>query len=76
MEGVKPSCRRCVFVQTGTGCVLGMDLDRGGPTKILGHVSFKNTTQKISVEPAPIRGGHGGAYYFRNSRGESVADDV
>ena len=28
MEGVKPSRRR-VFVQTETGCVLGMDLDRG-----------------------------------------------
>nr|GEV71836.1 phosphatidylinositol 4-kinase gamma 5-like [Tanacetum cinerariifolium] len=29
MEGVKRSCRRHVFVQTETGRVLGMDLDRG-----------------------------------------------
>nr|GEY36357.1 hypothetical protein [Tanacetum cinerariifolium] len=123
MEGVKPSYRRRVFVQTETDRVLGMDLDRGdnahtvkrrlpialsvpieessltfgdmvrkndlsasdqsGPTEILGHsVSFKNPKQlvkeivkamKIGVDPVPVRGGLGGAYYFRNSRGESVA---
>nr|GEZ16263.1 phosphatidylinositol 4-kinase gamma 7-like [Tanacetum cinerariifolium]GEZ23593.1 phosphatidylinositol 4-kinase gamma 7-like [Tanacetum cinerariifolium] len=155
MEGVKPSSTRRVFVQTETGCVLGMDLDRGdnahtvkrrlqialslpveessltfgdmvlkndlsavrndspllltrnhihrcssspclsptgrdmqqrdksGPIEILGHsISFKKTKQlvkeivkamKIGVEPIPVQGGLGGAYYFRNSRGESVA---
>ncbi|CBI27403.3 unnamed protein product, partial [Vitis vinifera] len=29
MEGKQPAGRRRVFVQTETGCVLGMDLDRG-----------------------------------------------
>ncbi|PWA91646.1 phosphoinositide 4-kinase gamma 7 [Artemisia annua] len=154
MKGVKPSRRR-VFVQTETGCVLGMDLDQGdnahtlkrrlqialnvpvegsslafgdmvlkndlsavrndspllltrnhihrcssspclsptgkdmqqrdqsGPIEILGHsVSFKKTKQlvkeivkamKVGVEAIPVQGGLAGAYYFRNSRGESVA---
>ncbi|KAI3729618.1 hypothetical protein L6452_18279 [Arctium lappa] len=155
MEGVKPSGRRRVFVQTETGCVLGMELDRSdnahtvkrrlqialnvpveessltfgdmvlkndlsairhdspllltrnlihrsssspclsptgrdmqqrdqsGPIEILGHSSsFKKTKQlvkeivkamKIGVDPIPVQSGLGGAYYFRNSRGESVA---
>lgn len=155
MEGVKPSGRRRVFVQTETGCVLGMDLDRSdnahtvkrrlqialnvpveessltfgdmvlkndlsairndspllltrnlihrsssspclsptgrdmqqrdrsGPIEILGHSSsFKKTKQivkeivkamKIGVDPIPVQSGLGGAYYFRNSRGECVA---
>ena len=29
MEGKQPAGRRRVFVQTETGCVLGMELDRG-----------------------------------------------
>ncbi|KAI3717584.1 hypothetical protein L1987_69299 [Smallanthus sonchifolius] len=155
MEVVKPSGRRRVFVQTETGCVLGMELDRSdnahtvkrrlqvalnvpveetslsfgdtvlkndlsavrndsplllkrnvlhrssstpclsptgrdvqprdwsGPVEILGHSSsFRKTKQlvkeivkamKIGVEPIPVQSGLGGAYYFRNSRGESVA---
>ncbi|GFZ00188.1 phosphoinositide 4-kinase gamma 7 [Actinidia rufa] len=154
MEG-KPTGRRRVFVQTETGCVLGMELDRSdnahtvkrrlqlalnvpteessltfgdmvlkndlsairndspllltrnllhrssstpclsptgrdiqqrdqsGPIEILGHsISFARTRQlvkeivkamKIGVDPIPVHSGLGGAYYFRNSRGESVA---
>ncbi|KAK1423207.1 hypothetical protein QVD17_18503 [Tagetes erecta] len=155
MEVVKPPSRRRVFVQTETGCVLGMELDRSdnahtvkrrlqvalnvpveessltfgdmvfkndlsavrndspllltrnvmhrsssspclsptgrdmqprdwsGPIEILGHSDrFKKTKQivkeivkgmKIGVDPIPVQSGLGGAYYFRNSRGESVA---
>ena len=151
----KPTGRRRVFVQTETGCVLGMELDRSdnahtvkrrlqlalnvpteessltfgdmvlkndlsairndspllltrnllhrssstpclsptgrdiqqrdqsGPIEILGHsISFARTKQlvkeivkamKIGVDPIPVHSGLGGAYYFRNSRGESVA---
>ncbi|KAG8366498.1 hypothetical protein BUALT_Bualt17G0086300 [Buddleja alternifolia] len=154
MEG-KPTGRRRVFVQTETGCVLGMELDRSdnahtvkrrlqlalnfpieessltfgdmvlnndlsairndspllltrnlmhrssstpclspsgrdiqqrdqsGPIEILGHsASFAKTKQlvkeivkamKNGVEPLPVHSGLGGAYYFRNVRGESVA---
>ncbi|KAI3719947.1 hypothetical protein L6452_20853 [Arctium lappa] len=155
MEGVKPTGRRRVFVQTESGCVLGMELDRSdnahmvkrrlqialnfpieesslsfgdmilnndlsairndspllltrnvlhrssstpclsptgrdihqrdqsGPVEILGHSSsFVRTKQivdevviaiKTGVDPIPVHSGLGGAYYFRNSRGESVA---
>ncbi|KAL2559143.1 Phosphatidylinositol 4-kinase gamma 7 [Forsythia ovata] len=154
MEG-KPSGRRRVFVQTETGCVLGMELDRrdnvhtvkrrlqialnfpteessltfgdmvlkndlsairndspllltrnlihrssstpclsptgrdiqqrdrSGPIEILGDANrFAKIKQlvkeivkaiKYGVDPIPAHGGLGGAYYFRNSRGESVA---
>ncbi|XP_047307408.1 phosphatidylinositol 4-kinase gamma 7-like [Impatiens glandulifera] len=154
MEG-KPSARRRVFVQTETGCVLGMELDRSdnvhtikrrlrialnvstdessltfgdlvlkndlsavrndspllltrnsihrssstpclsptgrdnqhrdwsGPIEILGQSTrFARTKllvkeivkgMKIGVEPLPVHSGLGGAYYFRNSRGECVA---
>ncbi|XP_011079569.1 phosphatidylinositol 4-kinase gamma 5-like [Sesamum indicum] len=154
MEG-KPTCRRRVFVQTETGCVLGMELDRSdnahtvkrrlqlalnfpveessltfgdmilkndlsavrnhspllltrnlmhrssstpclsptgrdiqqndqsGPIEILGHSNrFAKTKQlvkeivkamKNGVDPLPVHSGLGGAYYFRNVRGESVA---
>ncbi|CAA3001061.1 phosphatidylinositol 4-kinase gamma 7-like [Olea europaea var. sylvestris] len=151
----KPAGRRRVFVQTETGCVLGMELDRSdnantvkrrlqlalnfpteessltfgdmvlkndlsavrndspllltrnvmhrssstpclsptgrdiqqrdqsGPIEILGHSNcFAKTKQlvkeivkamKNGVDPLPVHSGLGGAYYFRNSRGESVA---
>lgn len=154
MEG-KSTGRRRVFVQTETGCVLGMELDRSdnahtvkrrlqlalnvpieescltigdtvlkndlsairndspllltrnllhrssstpclsptgrdvqqrdqsGPIEILGHSnSFVRTKQlvkeivkamKTGVDPLPVHSGLGGAYYFRNIRGESVA---
>ncbi|KAL2484721.1 Phosphatidylinositol 4-kinase gamma 7 [Abeliophyllum distichum] len=151
----KPAGRRRVFVQTETGCVLGMELDRSdnahtvkrrlqlalnfpteessltfgdmvlkndlsavrndspllltrnvmhrssstpclsptgrdiqqrdqsGPIEILGHSNnFTKTKQlvkeivkamKNGVDPIPVHSGLGGAYYFRNSRGESLA---
>ncbi|KAM0047781.1 putative 1-phosphatidylinositol 4-kinase [Helianthus debilis subsp. tardiflorus] len=155
IDGAKTTGRRRVFVQTETGCVLGMELDRSdsahmvkrrlqialnvpieessltfgdmvlnndlsairndspllltrnllhrssstpclsptgrdiqqkdqsGPVEILGHssrfVRAKHLVDevvkamKIGVDPIPVHGGLGGAYYFRNSRGESVA---
>lgn len=155
MEGKQPTGRRRVFVQTDTGCVLGMELDRSdnahtvkrrlqialnvptdessltfgdmvlkndlsavgndapllltrnilhrssstpclsptgrdiqhrdqsGPIEILGHSDRFNRTKqlvgeiikaiKIGVDPIPVHSGLGGAYYFRNNRGESVA---
>ncbi|XP_022961733.1 phosphatidylinositol 4-kinase gamma 7-like [Cucurbita moschata] len=155
MEGKLSSGRRRVFVQTDTGCVLGMELDRSdnahtvkrrlqlalnvptdessltfgdmvlkndlsavrndspllltrnilhrssstpclsptgrdiqqrdqsGPIEILGHSDrFIRTKQlvgeitkaiKVGVDPIPVHSGLGGAYYFRNNRGESVA---
>uniref|UniRef100_A0A5B6ZP33 1-phosphatidylinositol 4-kinase n=1 Tax=Davidia involucrata TaxID=16924 RepID=A0A5B6ZP33_DAVIN len=154
MEG-KPAGWRRVFVQTETGCVLGMELDRSdnahtvkrrlqlalnvpteessltfgdmvlkndlsaiqndspllltrnllhrssstpclsptgreiqqrdqsGPIEILGHPDSFNRTRllvneivkamKIGVDPIPVHSGLGGAYYFRDNRGESVA---
>ncbi|KDP31411.1 hypothetical protein JCGZ_11787 [Jatropha curcas] len=154
IEGKQPAGRRRVFVQTETGCVLGMELDRGdnahtvkrrlqlalnvptdessltfgdmvlkndlsavrndspllltrnflhrssstpclsptgkdvqqrdqsGLIEILGQSnSFAKMKQmvkesvkaiKMGVDPIPVHSGLGGAYYFRNSRGESV----
>lgn len=151
----KSSCSRRVFVQTETGCVLGMELnrsdnvntvkrrlqlalnfpieessltfgdmvlkndlsairndspllltrnlmhrssstpclsptgkdnqqrDQSGPIEILGNSSrfaktkplVKETIKAIKngVDPIPAQGGLGGAYYFRNVRGDSVA---
>ncbi|KAG2706872.1 hypothetical protein I3760_05G122400 [Carya illinoinensis] len=155
IEGKQPAGRRRVFVQTETGCVLGMELDRGdnahtvkrrlqlalnfpteessltfgdmvlkndlsavrndsplllkrnlihrssstpclsptgrdiqqrdwsGPIEILGQsnrfAKMKQLVKEIvkaiknGVDPIAVNGGLGGAYYFRNSRGESVA---
>ncbi|XP_071715330.1 phosphatidylinositol 4-kinase gamma 7-like [Rutidosis leptorrhynchoides] len=57
--------------------------DRSGPIEILGHSSSFVRTKEIvneivlalknGVDPVPVNGGLGGAYYFRNSRGERVA---
>ncbi|XP_020582127.1 phosphatidylinositol 4-kinase gamma 5-like [Phalaenopsis equestris] len=151
----RPSWRRRVFVQTDTGCVLGIELDRGdnahtvkrklqvalnvpteessltygdrvlkndlsdvrndspllltrnlihrssstpclsptgkdlqhrdrsGPIEILGCPSHCSVAKQLvksvvkaiksGVDPIPIRNGLGGAYYFRNCKGESVA---
>ncbi|XP_058747645.1 phosphatidylinositol 4-kinase gamma 7-like [Vicia villosa] len=155
MEGRQPSGKRRVFVQTETGCVLSMELDRSdnahtvkkrlqialnvpteessltfgdvvlkndlsyvrndtallltrnlmhrssstpclsptgrdmqqsdksGPIEILGQSSnldiMKHMVKdivkamKIGIEPILVHGGLGGAYYFLNRRGESVA---
>ncbi|KAF8021369.1 hypothetical protein BT93_G1722 [Corymbia citriodora subsp. variegata] len=154
-EGKQPTGRRRVFVQTETGCVLGMELDRSdnahtvkrrlqialnfpieessltfgdkvltndlsavlndspllltrnflhrssstpclsptgrdtqqrdksGPIEILGRSDqcerikqlVKDVVKAINtgVDPIPVHGGLGGAYYFRNSRGDCVA---
>lgn len=151
----KPTARRRIFVQTDTGCVLGIELDRGdnahtvkrklqlalnvpteessltfgdrvlkndlsavrndspllltrnllhrssstpclsptakdlqqrdrsGPIEVLGCSSRCARTKQLvkdvvkaiksGVDPLPVHSGLGGAYYFRNSRGESVA---
>ncbi|GAV64541.1 PI3_PI4_kinase domain-containing protein [Cephalotus follicularis] len=57
--------------------------DQSGPIEILGHSSqferadelIKDIVEAIKngVDPFPVHSGLGGAYYFRNSRGESVA---
>ncbi|OMO69963.1 hypothetical protein COLO4_28845 [Corchorus olitorius] len=57
--------------------------DRGGPIEILGCSNrFDGTTGlvkditkaiKNGVDPIPVSGGLGGAYYFRNIRGENLA---
>ncbi|KAL7589663.1 phosphatidylinositol 4-kinase gamma 7 [Lactuca sativa] len=157
MEGVnlKTTGRRRIFIQTESGCVLGMDLDRNdnahmvkrrlqialnvpteessltfgdlilkndlsairnyspllltrnlihrsssspclspsgrdiqqrdrsGPIEILGHSSNFTKTKELvkeiaialknGIDPIPVHGGLGGAYYFRNINGESVA---
>ncbi|KAG6601359.1 Phosphatidylinositol 4-kinase gamma 7, partial [Cucurbita argyrosperma subsp. argyrosperma] len=155
MEEKQPVGRRQVFVQTDTGCVLGMELDRSdnahtvkrrlqlalnipteessltfgdvilkndlsairndspllltrnllhrssstpclsptgkdlrlrdqsGPIEILGHPDhFAGTRRlvkeivkgiKLGIDPIPVHSGLGGAYYFRNGKGESVA---
>ncbi|KAI3497945.1 hypothetical protein L2E82_13950 [Cichorium intybus] len=154
-EGIKSTGRRRVFVQTESGCVLGMDLDRSdnahtvkrrlqialnfpieessltfgdmvlnndlsairkdspllltrnilhrssstpclyptgkeirqkdqsGPVEILGHSSNFDRTKplvdevvnaiKAGIDPVLVNGGLGGAYYFKNCNGESVA---
>ncbi|KAF9674207.1 hypothetical protein SADUNF_Sadunf10G0103600 [Salix dunnii] len=155
MEGRQNAGRRRVFVQTETGCVLGMELDRSdnahtvkrrlqvalnvsteessltfgdmvlkndlsavrndspllltrnylhrsastpclsptgrdiqqrdqsSPIEMLGHsnsfakmkplIKESNKAIKNGVDPLPVHSGLGGAYYFRNSRGLSVA---
>ncbi|XP_078438569.1 phosphatidylinositol 4-kinase gamma 5-like [Wolffia australiana] len=57
--------------------------DRSGPIEILCCASDCAETKRLvkearkaidsGVDPVPVNGGLGGAYYFRNSRGESVA---
>ncbi|KAL8052744.1 hypothetical protein ABFX02_05G025200 [Erythranthe guttata] len=57
--------------------------DRSGPIEILGHSTrFAKTKQLVKeivkavnhgIDPLPVHSGLGGAYYFRNVRGESVA---
>ncbi|XP_010554261.1 PREDICTED: phosphatidylinositol 4-kinase gamma 7-like [Tarenaya hassleriana] len=64
----------------------GRDLqqkDRSGPIEILGHsYCFSSVKQivkeivkamKMGVEPVSVHSGLGGAYYFRNGKGQSVA---
>ncbi|KAG4403246.1 hypothetical protein AAZX31_01G062000 [Glycine max] len=61
----------------------GRDIDKSGPIEILGQSNrldgikhmIKDIMKaiKMGIEPIPVHSGLGGAYYFRNSKGESVA---
>ena len=80
--------RNLLHRSSSTPCLspTGRDIqhrDQSGPIEILGHSgSFSKTKQlvkeivkaiKAGVDPLPVHSGLGGAYYFRNNRGESVA---
>ncbi|KAL1202360.1 Phosphatidylinositol 4-kinase gamma 6 [Cardamine amara subsp. amara] len=80
--------RNLMHRSSSTPCLspTGNDLqrkDRSGPIEILSHShcfsSLKQTANdivmamKMGVEPIPVNGGLGGAYYFRNEKGQSVA---
>ena len=57
--------------------------DKSGPIEILGQSSHLDRMKhmvndiskaiKMGIDPVPVHSGLGGAYYFRNSKGESVA---
>ncbi|KAK8515816.1 hypothetical protein V6N12_016122 [Hibiscus sabdariffa] len=105
---LKPVRTRRVFVQTETGCVLGLELDRNDNARIVkkrlqialnvptdessltfGDLTLNNDLSAIrndspllrginnaiksGVDPVPVNGGLGGAYYFRNIKGENLA---
>ncbi|KAK6133775.1 hypothetical protein DH2020_032486 [Rehmannia glutinosa] len=80
--------RNLLHRSSSTPCLspTGRDIqqkDQSGPIEVLGHSpSFAKTKQlvkeivkavKNGIDPIPVHGGLGGAYYFRNIRGESVA---
>ncbi|XVE91689.1 hypothetical protein REPUB_Repub01dG0032200 [Reevesia pubescens] len=80
--------RNYLHRSSSTPCLspTGRDLqqqDRSGPIEILGQsdsfdvlkVVVKDIVKaiKMGVDPLPVHSGLGGAYYFRNHRGESVA---
>ncbi|XP_010528002.1 PREDICTED: phosphatidylinositol 4-kinase gamma 7-like isoform X2 [Tarenaya hassleriana] len=80
--------RNLMHRSSSTPCLspTGRDLqqkDRSGPIEILGHSDcFSSVKQmvkeivkamKMGVEPLPVHSGLGGAYYFRNVQGQSVA---
>ncbi|GLT91688.1 hypothetical protein SLE2022_095640 [Rubroshorea leprosula] len=80
--------RICLHRSSSTPCLspTGRDIqqrDRSGPIEILGQpnrfarieVLVKDVVKaiKTGVDPLPVHGGLGGAYYFRNSKGRSVA---
>ncbi|EOA39907.1 hypothetical protein CARUB_v10008594mg [Capsella rubella] len=79
--------RNLMHRSSSTPCLspTGKDLQRkdlSGPIEILSHsycfLSLKQTANdivkamKMGVEPIPVNGGLGGAYYFRNEKGQSV----
>uniref|UniRef100_A0A1J3EB49 1-phosphatidylinositol 4-kinase n=2 Tax=Noccaea caerulescens TaxID=107243 RepID=A0A1J3EB49_NOCCA len=81
--------RNFMHRSSSTPCLspTGRDLqqkDRSGPIEILGQsedcflivkqmVKDIVKAMKVGVEPLPVHSGLGGAYYFRNKKGESVA---
>ncbi|KAL6909927.1 hypothetical protein ACP4OV_001586 [Aristida adscensionis] len=66
-----------------TGKDLQQQRDRGGPIELLVCPSCCSRTKQLvkdvarairnGVDPVPANGGLGGAYYFRNSKGENAA---
>ena len=80
--------RNCLHRSSSTPCLspTGKNLqqrDQSGPIEILGRfgrlarinelVKDIVTAVKHGVDPIPVHSGLGGAYYFRNKKGESVA---
>lgn len=80
--------RNLIHRSSSTPCLspTGRDIqqrDQSGPIEILGHSSRVDKTKQLvketikaiknGVDPIPAQGGLGGAYYFRNVRGDSVA---
>lgn len=80
--------RNFMHRSSSTPCLspTGKDLhprDQSSPIEILGYSNhFSKTKQlvkeiiksiKIGIDPIPVRSGLGGAYYFRNCKGENVA---
>lgn len=80
--------RNLLHRSSSTPCLspTGRDIqqkDRSGPIEILGQSSrldrIKHMVKdimkaiKMGIDPVPVHSGLGGAYYFRNSFGESVA---
>ncbi|XP_047324720.1 phosphatidylinositol 4-kinase gamma 7-like [Impatiens glandulifera] len=80
--------RNTIHRSSSTPCLFpsGKDLqqkDWGGPIEILGKPNQISRIKplvkemvkaiKLGVDPLPVHSGLGGAYYFRNSIGESVA---
>ncbi|KAL5725733.1 Phosphatidylinositol 4-kinase gamma 7 [Ranunculus cassubicifolius] len=80
--------RNILHRSSSTPCISEQDKnlrqeDQSGPIEIIGCASRSAKTKKLvkeiveafktGVEPIPVHGGLGGAYYFRNIRGESIA---
>lgn len=80
--------RNFMHRSSSTPCLspTGKDLqqgDRSGPIEVLGCSSHCCRTKQLvkdvvkaiksGVDPIPVHSGLGGAYYFRNSHGESIA---
>ena len=80
--------RNCLHRSSSTPCLspTGKNLqqrDRSGPVEILGRFGHLATINELvkdivaaikhGVDPIPVHSGLGGAYYFRNKKGESVA---
>jgi hypothetical protein len=80
--------RNVIHRSSSTPCLSpsGKDIqqkDKSGPIEILGQSKRLDIVKdmvkdivkaiKIGIDPVPVNGGLGGAYYFRDSNGDSVA---
>ncbi|KAM5581109.1 phosphatidylinositol 4-kinase gamma 5 [Rosa sericea] len=80
--------RNLMHRSSSTPCLapIGRDLqqrDQSGPIEVLGYSDkFARTKQLVvdivkairnDIDPVPVHGGLGGAYYFRNCHGENIA---